>query len=343
MTAPLVFIDSGARHREPERGGRVRLPLERGRRHLPVLARRQRPAALRRRRSTSRGSPSASTRWRSSPSTRPSSASTASCSTRSTRTSRRVYTWTVVDFIAPETAIRYGPPAVTTSMSAYFGFATNDPTAIIECSLDCEGFGGCESPYRVRGPARRRAHPPGPRGRPGSTTPTRPRRSTAGRSSAAAPNTPTGRNITVELPMPDGPTAHPQLLRDQRRRRDRARRARRRPADRPARLRRRPVLRHPHDRRVRRADPAVHAVRPGRLRRRPGAHPPLQRQRVDRHHASPTTRTPAWCAPSRATSRSSRSPTARRWTRSPGSSPARTSSARPTARPSRSPRTCPRR
>ena len=29
----------------------------------------------------------------------------------------------------PDTAIRYGPPATTTSSSAYFGFATNEATA----------------------------------------------------------------------------------------------------------------------------------------------------------------------------------------------------------------------
>ena len=55
-----------------------------------------------------------------------------------------IYDWNVVDHTPPDTAILYGPPATTTSTSAYFGFATNDPTAEIQCSLDWEGFGGCE-------------------------------------------------------------------------------------------------------------------------------------------------------------------------------------------------------
>ena len=50
---------------------------------------------------------------------------------------------------APETIIQYGPPATTASINAYFGFSSSDPTAIVECSLDFEGFSECETPHTV--------------------------------------------------------------------------------------------------------------------------------------------------------------------------------------------------
>jgi hypothetical protein len=59
------------------------------------------------------------------------------------------YEWTVVDLTPPDTELRYGPPAQTASITAYFAFSTDDPTAIIECSLDWEGFGSCETPVHV--------------------------------------------------------------------------------------------------------------------------------------------------------------------------------------------------
>jgi hypothetical protein len=56
------------------------------------------------------------------------------------------YEWTVIDTTPPETVIRYGPRQTTGSPNAYFGFFTNEGEATIECSLDFEGFGSCESP-----------------------------------------------------------------------------------------------------------------------------------------------------------------------------------------------------
>jgi hypothetical protein len=54
------------------------------------------------------------------------------------------YAWTVVDRTPPDTAILYGPPATTAGNDAYFGFAASEGSATIECSLDFQGFGGCE-------------------------------------------------------------------------------------------------------------------------------------------------------------------------------------------------------
>ena len=58
------------------------------------------------------------------------------------------YAWTVVDRTAPDTAILYGPPDPTAGIDAYFGFAASEGNATFECSLDFEGFGGCE-PHEV--------------------------------------------------------------------------------------------------------------------------------------------------------------------------------------------------
>ena len=56
----------------------------------------------------------------------------------------------------PTRSILYGPaatrPPASTPTSAS---ASSDPTAIVECSLDFEGFSGCEPHDDVRGPARR--------------------------------------------------------------------------------------------------------------------------------------------------------------------------------------------
>ena len=56
------------------------------------------------------------------------------------------YQWTVIDVTPPDTAITYGPRATTGSPNAYFGMVTNEGTAEIQCSLDFQGFGSCESP-----------------------------------------------------------------------------------------------------------------------------------------------------------------------------------------------------
>ena len=117
------------------------------------------------RRSTSRGSSPASTRWRSSPSIRLSRGLDGEILDPLYEEVPAIYDWIVVDLAPPETAIRYGPPAVTTSMSAYFGFATNDPTATDRMLARLGGLRRLRVADRVRGPARRRAHPPGPRRR----------------------------------------------------------------------------------------------------------------------------------------------------------------------------------
>lgn len=58
------------------------------------------------------------------------------------------FEWTVIDLTAPVVSIQYGPAATTASASAYFGFISDDPYAIIECRLDLDvaGFSECESP-----------------------------------------------------------------------------------------------------------------------------------------------------------------------------------------------------
>ena len=113
-----------------------------------------------------------------------------------------VYAWNVVDHTAPETAILYGPAPTTTSTSAYFAFASNDSTAHIECSLDFEGFGGCESPFeltdlldgehilQVRAVDEHQNADQSPEIH----------RWTIVRN---MPNTPMGNNVTVQLDMPD--------------------------------------------------------------------------------------------------------------------------------------------
>ncbi|MDZ5622522.1 right-handed parallel beta-helix repeat-containing protein [Nocardioides sp. HM23] len=45
------------------------------------------------------------------------------------------HTWTVQDFTAPDTTIEFGPPATTTSTTAYLQVNSDDPTATIECTL----------------------------------------------------------------------------------------------------------------------------------------------------------------------------------------------------------------
>ena len=78
----------------------------------------------------------------------------ASRSSRSTSRSRPSTSGRSSTSTPPDTTISYGPPATTASINAYFGFSSDDPTAIIECSLDGEGFSECEPPVVSRGPAR---------------------------------------------------------------------------------------------------------------------------------------------------------------------------------------------
>jgi parallel beta-helix repeat protein len=114
------------------------------------------------------------------------------------------YEWTTVDNIPPNTQIRYGPPAQTASNEAYFGFGSDEPAAEIECSLDFEGFSDCDAPFVVEellpGEHTLLARAVDLAGNVDPTpvvhkwTVTRP-----------ANNTPTGNNVTVNLPVPSPP------------------------------------------------------------------------------------------------------------------------------------------
>ena len=112
-----------------------------------------------------------------------------------------VYNWTVVDFTPPDTAIRYGPASVTSSIDAYFGFAASDGAAMFECSVDWQDFGGCEAnevfqdllPGEHRLLVRAVDEAQNADRSPALYTWTVVRET---------PNTPVGRNVTVELPVP---------------------------------------------------------------------------------------------------------------------------------------------
>jgi hypothetical protein len=114
------------------------------------------------------------------------------------------YEWEIEDTEAPIASIDWGPPPQTTSTNAVFGLSSNDPTALLECSLDGEGFSECDpvaeftdlepGPHTLLVRARDLLDNVGPSDRhdwevvqPG------------------APNTPVGTNVTINLPMPDGP------------------------------------------------------------------------------------------------------------------------------------------
>lgn len=113
------------------------------------------------------------------------------------------YQWTIIDLLPPETSISYGPAATTASTIAYFGFASDDPTAIIECSLDGAGYSECATPAEfadlLPGPHTLLARAVNLAGNVDSTparydwtiTP-------------AVTNTPLGTNVTVNLPLPGG-------------------------------------------------------------------------------------------------------------------------------------------
>ena len=117
-----------------------------------------------------------------------------------------VYEWTIIDLLAPDTSITYGPAATTSSINAYFGLASDDPFAIIECSLDGAGFNECEVPAVFED------LPVGPHSLVARAV------DIAGNVDPspvtynwtivqAGPNTPTGTNVVVEIPLPGGGTA----------------------------------------------------------------------------------------------------------------------------------------
>ena len=195
------------------------------------------------------------------------------------------YDWTIIDLVPPDTTITYGPAATTSSIMAYFGFGSDDPTAIIECSLDNQGFSECEVPHELTdltpGAHTLRARAVDLAGNP-DPTPAEHRWTIA----PATVNTPAGTNVTVELPIPGsdrvatltffeitapGATTLDVLERW-------AGAAGRLPHG------RRQLLRHQHDGRVRRADHALRPLRPRRVRGQCRAAAALRRQPLDRRH-----------------------------------------------------------
>jgi hypothetical protein len=60
------------------------------------------------------------------------------------------YTWTV-DTVAPDTTITSTPPAVSSSASANFAFASSEAGSTFVCSLDASGITPCDSPTTYAG------------------------------------------------------------------------------------------------------------------------------------------------------------------------------------------------
>ena len=115
-----------------------------------------------------------------------------------------VYEWEITDTEPPNASIDWGPRATTESLIAVFGLSSDDPTAVLECSLDGEGFNECEPVMEFsdldRGPHTLRVRAVDLVGNVGPAetynwTITQP----------GPPNTPVGTNVTVTIPMPDGP------------------------------------------------------------------------------------------------------------------------------------------
>jgi parallel beta-helix repeat protein len=114
-----------------------------------------------------------------------------------------VYEWTVLDAVAPDTTIIYGPATTTSSISAYFGFTSDDPLAIIQCSLDGGGFSECETPMEFTDlPFGSHTLVARAVDLAGNVDPTP--ESYSWTIVQLAPNTPVGTNVTVSLPVPGG-------------------------------------------------------------------------------------------------------------------------------------------
>ena len=111
------------------------------------------------------------------------------------------WNWTVVDHDPPDTAVLYGPPAVTTGVDAYFGFGASEGAARFECSVDWEDFGGCE-PHEVFTDLLEGEHILHVRAVDLSENADQSWATHTWRIVRQAPNTPVGINVTVELPIP---------------------------------------------------------------------------------------------------------------------------------------------
>ena len=99
------------------------------------------------------------------------------------RRSRR-YEWSVVELDPPETDDRLRPAGPEhAARPATFAFGSDEPDATFQCALDgAASSRACPVPVRVHRPGRRRAHPPGARGRPVRQRRRDRRRATPGRS-----------------------------------------------------------------------------------------------------------------------------------------------------------------
>jgi large repetitive protein len=106
--------------------------------------------------------------------------------------------WTIVDNEPPDTYIEFGPPNNTASTDAFIGFGTEDPTAIIECSLDGEPFSECEPPLAEYTGLAVGKHTLRVQAIDPAETSTRRRRATRGRSSS--PALPRGRSALAPTP-----------------------------------------------------------------------------------------------------------------------------------------------
>ena len=115
-----------------------------------------------------------------------------------------IYEWEIIDTEAPSASIDWGPPATTTSTTAIFGLSADDPTAVLECSLDGGGFSECEPvadfPELELGEHTLLVRAVDLLGNVDQT----PARHDWEIVQPGAPNTPVGTNITVNVPMPDG-------------------------------------------------------------------------------------------------------------------------------------------
>jgi parallel beta-helix repeat protein len=115
------------------------------------------------------------------------------------------YEWTIIDRVPPETAIDWGPHSTTASLNAVFGLSSDDPAASFECSLDGESFETCEPLVEYTG-LERGEHRLQVRARDfAGNVDASPAQHAWLITEPGPPNTPVGTNVTVTLPMPDGP------------------------------------------------------------------------------------------------------------------------------------------
>src|SRR5919106_754288 len=116
-----------------------------------------------------------------------------------------VFEWEIIDDVAPNTSIDWGPRTTTASLIAVFGLSSDDPTAVLECSLDGGGYSECDPVAEFtdleRGPHNLRVRAVDPIGNVDTT----PARYDWTITEPGPPNTPVGTNVTVTMPMPDGP------------------------------------------------------------------------------------------------------------------------------------------